>query len=83
MDHASSEDFPLIPGRDLTPEEIAWKHSVSAAGYKYREVVRKKADREQLQGFACQECEGFYRAVQSWGMANCQLPTCGHPQGRA
>ena len=51
------------------------------AGYKYREVVRKKAEREELQGFGCADCEGFYKAVQSWGVANCDLPMCGHVKG--
>jgi len=30
-------------------------------GYKYVEVVRKKADREKLKGFSCAECEKFYK----------------------
>ena len=51
------------------------------AGFKYREVVRNKAERELLQGFACPDCEGFYQAVKSWGIDSCGLPTCGHVKG--
>ena len=36
-------------------------------GYKYQDVVRKKAEREQLQGFECPDCQRFYDAVRSWG----------------
>lgn len=50
------------------------------AGYKYRDVVRKKAEREQLQGFTCPDCEGFFRAVLSWDK-NAKLPTCDHGRG--
>ena len=29
-------------------------------GYKYKEVVRGKAEREKLNGYTCEECEHFY-----------------------
>ncbi|KAK9808228.1 hypothetical protein WJX73_000518 [Symbiochloris irregularis] len=49
------------------------------AGYKYREVVRRKDEREALQGFDCENCKRFYQAISSWGpMANLPAPSCGH-----
>ncbi len=63
----------------------------------HAEVVRGKA-REQLQGYACQQCREFYEAMVSWqrGGANgacgaeaaaaALRPTCGHappPQAAA
>lgn len=54
-------------------------HDVYAwSGFKYREVVRKKAEREQLQGFDCQDCRNFYQALTSWGGTEPPMPACGH-----
>ena len=50
-------------------------------GYKYRDVVRKKAERELLQGFECQDCKRFYEAVASWGPVG-ELPVCGHVKSK-
>eukprot|EP00887_Chlorella_sp_A99_P001257 scaffold14.g1257.t1 len=50
-------------------------------GYKYQEVVRKRAEREALTGFACQECARFYQAVATWGQAAAEqagAPRCQH-----
>ena len=47
--------------------------------YKFKETVRRKADREALQGFDCPDCRGFYEAMASWGhLKVSQLPSCGH-----
>ncbi|EFN55297.1 hypothetical protein CHLNCDRAFT_134248 [Chlorella variabilis] len=39
----------------------------SGTGYRYQAVVRKKAEREKLQGVECQQCKRFYAALESWG----------------
>lgn len=50
-----------------------------AGDYKYQEVVRKKAARELLPAYECEECKKFYSALHSWGAAGgLGLPTCGH-----
>jgi hypothetical protein len=47
-------------------------------------VVRKKAVREQLPAYECQQCSSFYSALSSWGVSGpggqqlLALPTCGH-----
>lgn len=52
-------------------------------GYKYREVVRRKDEREALQGFDCENCKRFYQAITSWGpIANLPTPACGHAVSR-
>ncbi|CAN6194353.1 unnamed protein product [Urochloa humidicola] len=38
--------------------------------FKYRESVRKKADRENLKGVECKQCKKFYDAVLPDGRAN-------------
>lgn len=38
--------------------------------FKYRESVRKKADRENLKGIECKQCKKFYDAVLPDGRAN-------------
>ncbi|GMH39047.1 hypothetical protein BSKO_06945 [Bryopsis sp. KO-2023] len=47
------------------------------AGFKYDEVVRKKADREMLPGFDCVDCRKFYQALSTWGHVG-EAPACGH-----
>ena len=47
-------------------------------GYKYKETVRKKAEREELTGVECVDCKKFYAAVETWGGAG-DMPACGHP----
>lgn len=49
-----------------------------SAGYKYREVVRNRAERAQLPGYECPDCTRFYDALQTWGAAPLPPPTCGH-----
>lgn len=46
-------------------------------GYKYKEVVRKKAEREELTGIECVDCRKFYAAIETWGAVG-DLPACGH-----
>ncbi len=52
------------------------------AGYKYREVVRKRAERAALPGYECPDCTRFYTALESWGplpgLPPGGLPACGH-----
>ena len=55
-------------------------HCLYCTEYKYREVVRKKAEREALRGFECADCARFYAACESWltpGDAP-PPPGCGH-----
>ena len=48
-------------------------------GYKYKEVVRKKAEREDMLGVECTDCQRFYEACQTWNsIAPTALPKCGH-----
>jgi hypothetical protein len=56
-------------------------YGAHCAAYRYREVVRKKAEREALPGFECGDCARFYAACESWlapGDAPPPPPTCGH-----
>ena len=51
----------------------------AVAGYKYKEVVRKRAEREDLLGVECPECRRFYEACQTWSsVPPCAAPKCGH-----
>lgn len=52
-------------------------------GVKYTEVVRKKAEREMLDGFECACCAAFYLAISTWGAPPQQLPECGHGKDAA
>ncbi|KAK9825186.1 hypothetical protein WJX81_004947 [Elliptochloris bilobata] len=47
-------------------------------GYKYREVVRNRAERAELPGYECPDCKRFYDALQTWGAAPLPPPICGH-----
>ena len=60
-------------------------YGCTGPGYKYKEVVRKKSEREAMLGVECPECQGFYEACQTWNsMAPAELPKCGHAvQGKA
>ena len=49
-----------------------------SAGYKYREVVRNRAERAELPGYECPDCTRFYDALLTWGAAPLPPPTCGH-----
>ncbi len=53
------------------------RSSTSCAGYKYKETVRKKAEREELTGVECVDCKKFYAAIETWGAVG-NLPACGH-----
>ena len=44
-------------------------HHKSLQGFKHREVVRSKVEREQLHGVECQECRKFYDIVQRSGIS--------------
>lgn len=51
----------------------------NGAAYKHREVIRKREDREKLEGFECQDCKRFYDALEKWGaVAVGGLPQCQH-----
>lgn len=80
--------------RTPLPQPAIKKWRLEAAadiGYKYQEVVRRKADREMLLGHTCPDCAGFYVALASWSPANRSTahdggrtaaqplsPACGH-----
>uniref|UniRef100_A0A061R785 Splicing factor 4 n=1 Tax=Tetraselmis sp. GSL018 TaxID=582737 RepID=A0A061R785_9CHLO len=51
-----------------------------ASEYKFKEVVRKKAERSALPGHGCSDCQKFYEALRSWGTnaTLVPLPECGH-----
>ena len=57
---------------------------VAGPGYKYKEVARKRAEREAMLGVECPDCQRFYEACQTWNsIAPAALPKCGHAvQGR-
>ena len=49
------------------------------AVFKHQQVIRKKEDREKLEGFECQDCKRFYDALEKWGaVAIGGLPQCQH-----
>ena len=49
------------------------------AGYKFKEVVRKRAEREDLVGVECPDCRRFYAACQTWSIVPPgAAPQCGH-----
>lgn len=51
----------------------------AVAGYKYKEVVRKRAEREDLVGVECPDCRRFYAACQTWSsVPPGAAPQCGH-----
>lgn len=50
---------------------------VRKGGFKYQEVVRRKADRDDLPGFDCADCKAFYDALATWGHVH-EAPACGH-----
>ena len=51
----------------------------AGTGYKYKEVVRKRAEREALVGVECADCWRFYAACQTWNMVPLgAAPHCGH-----
>ena len=51
----------------------------AGAGYKYKEVVRKRAEREDLVGVECPDCRRFYAACQTWSsVPPSAAPQCGH-----
>lgn len=45
--------------------------------FKHQEVIRKRKDRENLEGFECQDCKRFYDAMEKWGAIG-DLPQCQH-----
>lgn len=61
------------------PQRAVASEAPSSPEYKYTEVVRKVAIREQLQGAECAACKAFYEAMATWGAApEGGRPTCGH-----
>lgn len=53
--------------------------AVTGSGYKYKEVARKRAEREAMLGVECPDCQRFYEACQTWNsIAPAALPQCGH-----
>ncbi|CAL1409335.1 unnamed protein product [Linum trigynum] len=50
-------------------------------GFKYVETVRKKAEREKLQGVECKQCKKFYDAVLENGGGGNENLRCEHHDG--
>jgi FtsZ-binding cell division protein ZapB len=59
------------------PQQQQQQQDLPQGGFKHREVIRKKEDREKLQGFECQDCKRFYDAMEKWGAIGV-LPQCQH-----
>ncbi|GAM23218.1 hypothetical protein SAMD00019534_063930 [Acytostelium subglobosum LB1] len=49
--------------RIVSPTPSTGSSNGNQKKYKYREVVRNKAEREKLKGFECDHCKEFYKAV--------------------
>ena len=47
-----------------------------SVGYKFVEVVRKKADREALKAGDCVQCHKFYEAIMEGDVAGVMVPQC-------
>ncbi|XVF79599.1 hypothetical protein PTKIN_Ptkin15bG0002100 [Pterospermum kingtungense] len=68
MNVESSEDETQDVSVDKRPQkqEILFQ-TVDKGSFKYVEPVRKKAERERLKGFECNQCKKFYDAVLDKG----------------
>ena len=68
MNVDSSDDETQDVSVDKRPqrEEILFQ-TADKGSFKYVEPVRKKAEREKLRGFECNQCKKFYDAVLSKG----------------
>ena len=72
---------PCTSAKPAVPASLfdSFDATCTGPGYKYKEVVRKKEEREALLGVECQDCQSFYRACQTWGtLAPAAGPECGH-----
>eukprot|EP00798_Chlamydomonas_sp_ICE-L_P019481 gene19481-26142_t len=71
-----------VVGKPEAPRSGAGDRGNAKAAFKYKEVVRKKDEREALQGFDCPQCKQFYDALASWGQEVTRPVTCEHdPRG--
>lgn len=59
-----------IPNMPVPKQQSTISVQPPKKDFKYRESVRKKADRENLKGVECKQCKKFYDAVLPGGHAN-------------
>ncbi|AQL04982.1 Protein gamma response 1 [Zea mays] len=59
-----------IPNMPVTKQQNTISVHPPKKDFKYRESVRKKADRENLKGVECKQCKKFYDAVLPGGRAD-------------
>eukprot|EP00775_Hariotina_reticulata_P012320 gene12320-12456_t len=71
IEHAIGKGSAITAGAaaEASDSRAAVQDRPVAVGYKYSEVVRKKADRELLSAYECEACMKFYGALQSWAGA--------------
>ncbi|BDA48139.1 probable DNA endonuclease RBBP8 at C-terminar half [Coccomyxa sp. Obi] len=75
--HAESLRPATEPAPQRRPPDNQLQFRPGEPGYKYKETVRKKAEREELLGIECVDCRKFYAAIETWGAVG-DLPACGH-----
>ncbi|CAL8462867.1 g2401 [Coccomyxa elongata] len=75
--HAETLHRAAQPAPQRRPPENQPQLRPGEPGYKYKETVRKKAEREELMGIECVDCRNFYAAIETWGAVG-NLPACGH-----
>ncbi|KAG7673633.1 hypothetical protein Ndes2526B_g02915 [Nannochloris sp. 'desiccata'] len=66
---------PEAPPRQQQQQQRG--QSLPNGAFKHQEVIRKRKDREKLEGFECQDCKRFYDAMEKWGAIGV-LPQCQH-----
>lgn len=70
----------IAPGRtgvDGNNQGDTSNTAMRRGGFKYQEVVRRRADRDDMPGFDCADCKAFYDALATWGHVH-DAPACGH-----
>lgn len=85
ISHSSDDETQNL---NLDPEPAPQKQQIlppraGTKGFKYVEPVRKKAERENLKGIECKQCQKFYDAVlpDGGGKGNKQNLRCEHHEG--
>lgn len=66
----ATQGLKNIPSMPAPKQQSSISVQPPKKDFKYRESVRKKADRENLKGVECKQCKKFYDAVLPDGRAN-------------
>jgi hypothetical protein len=80
QEHTLAAQAGVPPFHLLNPDAPPQQHqdqSLPNFAFKHQEVIRKRKDREKLEGFECQDCKRFYNAMEKWGAIG-DLPQCQH-----